>query len=213
MESREKIIEAAIKVFAKKGKFGTTMEEICKMAGYNKAMAYYHFKSKDNLYLEVLKIIISNSTSGINEVVKAKSRQDVDHYQYIKDILYATFNIFSQNQEHTKILLEAMGSGILEEPDVINIIEQATDSSNRANLIETIQDGINKKIFRSIDPNQFLISMIGICMIFFIVKPFIHIFDLDITDEGEFINKRISSVADLIFNGLLNRDISQKIND
>jgi AcrR family transcriptional regulator len=49
-ETREKILEAACRLFAEKGYRGTTVAEICRVAQANIAAVNYHFGSKENLY-------------------------------------------------------------------------------------------------------------------------------------------------------------------
>ena len=61
MKSRDRIINAAIPVFASKGSHGAHMEEIANTAHINKAMIYYIFHSKDDLYFEVLKHILNQA--------------------------------------------------------------------------------------------------------------------------------------------------------
>lgn len=52
--SREMILEAAIKLFSDKGFNGTTINEIAKEAGLSQGMIYYIFESKDQLLVEIL---------------------------------------------------------------------------------------------------------------------------------------------------------------
>ena len=49
-ETREKILEAACRLFAEKGYRGATVAAICRAAGANIAAVNYHFGSKENLY-------------------------------------------------------------------------------------------------------------------------------------------------------------------
>lgn len=51
-ETREHLLTAAGKCFAKKGFWETTNADICKEANINTAAVNYHFSSKDNLYIE-----------------------------------------------------------------------------------------------------------------------------------------------------------------
>lgn len=51
--TREKILEAAEKVFGEKGFLKATHAEICRLAGVNTALINFHFGSKDALYRAV----------------------------------------------------------------------------------------------------------------------------------------------------------------
>lgn len=52
--SRERILDAALKLFSEKGFNGTTVKEIADDAEVSKALIYYNFESKDAILLEIL---------------------------------------------------------------------------------------------------------------------------------------------------------------
>lgn len=53
--TRERILQAAAEVFADSGFERATVREICSRASVNVAAINYHFRDKENLYIEVLK--------------------------------------------------------------------------------------------------------------------------------------------------------------
>jgi len=55
LKTRLNLLEAAGEVFAKKGFWNATHEEICSKANANTAAINYHFGSKENLYVETWK--------------------------------------------------------------------------------------------------------------------------------------------------------------
>jgi AcrR family transcriptional regulator len=67
--TRARIIHSALAVFSTHGKSGTRMASIAQRAGVNKALVYYHFRSKDNLYRIVfqssLRRVIKNVYGGL----------------------------------------------------------------------------------------------------------------------------------------------------
>jgi len=66
MDAKEKIINAAIKLFAEKGFDATSVDEIANLAGVNNAMIYYYFSSKYGL----LSSLIRNSVSGFSDIIE-----------------------------------------------------------------------------------------------------------------------------------------------
>jgi len=56
--TRERLLEAAGKVFAEKGFRATTVRGVCKKAGANIAAVNYHFGGKNKLYAAVLSSIV-----------------------------------------------------------------------------------------------------------------------------------------------------------
>jgi AcrR family transcriptional regulator len=51
-ESRQKIYDAAVELFEKKGYENVTIEQICSKAGFSAGNFYVYFKSKDQIIME-----------------------------------------------------------------------------------------------------------------------------------------------------------------
>ncbi|MCB9681241.1 MAG: TetR/AcrR family transcriptional regulator [Alphaproteobacteria bacterium] len=52
--AREAILDAALKRFSRKGYRGTRVADVAADAGYSEALVYFHFKSKSELFREVV---------------------------------------------------------------------------------------------------------------------------------------------------------------
>jgi len=90
--TRERLLEAASRIFAEKGFRDTTIQDICSAADANVAAVNYHFGSKDNLYLEVWNSVsdvmmktyvnplssISDPEARLKEIVRERVRQTFD---------------------------------------------------------------------------------------------------------------------------------------
>ncbi len=61
-QTRAKLIEAALRVFAEQGYDHATVEEISLAAGYSKGAYYFHFDSKEEMLLELLSLWIEERT-------------------------------------------------------------------------------------------------------------------------------------------------------
>lgn len=60
-ETRAKILDAAVQEFSANGLAGARTERIATLAGVNKALLYYHFDSKENLYRAALEMTASKA--------------------------------------------------------------------------------------------------------------------------------------------------------
>lgn len=58
--SKEKILNVAIKLFAQKGYDGTSIREICKSADINICMISYYFGGKQELYQVIINNLIES---------------------------------------------------------------------------------------------------------------------------------------------------------
>lgn len=67
-DTRTRLIESAILLFAAKGFDGAGIREIAKHANANSALVAYHFCGKEGLYLEALKAIFSRKVSPVSQL-------------------------------------------------------------------------------------------------------------------------------------------------
>ena len=73
LEVKEKIIESATKYFSKYGFHKTTMDEIAKNIHKAKGVLYYYFKSKEELFNEVLKKELGTLKEALLEIVQSNN--------------------------------------------------------------------------------------------------------------------------------------------
>jgi TetR/AcrR family transcriptional regulator len=66
--SRQRLLDAAAAEFAARGFAGANVDRIAKAARVNKAMIYYHFKSKAALYREILHDMFAAVADGVAAV-------------------------------------------------------------------------------------------------------------------------------------------------
>ena len=60
-DTRARLLEAAVEVFAEEGFRGATIQRICRLAGANIAAAHYHFGDKEGLYAAVFEYAERNA--------------------------------------------------------------------------------------------------------------------------------------------------------
>lgn len=65
---KEKIIKAAITIFAQTGYAGTRIAEVAEAAGIGKGTIYEYFRSKEDLFFATFEYVIFESVDQINEI-------------------------------------------------------------------------------------------------------------------------------------------------
>jgi TetR/AcrR family transcriptional regulator len=209
MDTKAKIIAAAIEVFAEKGKHGARMEEIAARASVNKAMLYYFYTTRENLYIEVLAFIFREISKNIGDNIRRLMPKATAYDDKIKMIVKSHFDAYSFNLNYTKLILEAMA---IAQDDLKKAVELSKnlDSSEKEQVItpekfhEFIKEGVAKGIFRKVDSAQLLISIVGMNLIYFLSQPIARVFaECGIVDESKFLKTRQESVTDILLNGLM----------
>lgn len=71
--SREKILEVAEALFARRGYSGVGMREVAEAAGLGKSSLFHHFRSKPQLYFEALAAVVERIQYRLAPLMAAES--------------------------------------------------------------------------------------------------------------------------------------------
>ncbi|HOJ79430.1 MAG TPA: TetR family transcriptional regulator [Clostridiales bacterium] len=102
-EARERIINAAIELFSRKGYDATTVNDIAGAANVNKALIYYYFKNKQDILDFMVDSILDDAVSGMLDYIQTNIVQMVrdGHLDIKPDRLHfandEAINAFLQN--------------------------------------------------------------------------------------------------------------------
>ncbi len=100
LSSRERIIKAARKAFAERGHDGVSMSEIAQMASVKKALIYYYFPSKEDLFYEVWQYSINE----LEDHVFSETRNESIYVSKLKRILRSYIDFITSKNEIKKIM-------------------------------------------------------------------------------------------------------------
>ena len=67
--TRQRLLEAAAAVFARRGFTAASVEEIAREAGYSTGAIYWHFRGKDDLFLAMAEAFALDRVRELNEVI------------------------------------------------------------------------------------------------------------------------------------------------
>jgi len=116
--SRDKIIEAAAKVFSKQGYFRTSMDEIAQAAGVAKGTLYYHFPSKSQLF----KVLITEGLNMMKRQVTSVLNSNLPIDEQLKKVIWKHIQLFLEYSELAHITFNEISSGI--DDDVLDEIQK-----------------------------------------------------------------------------------------
>lgn len=99
-DHRIQILEAAEKIFAKKGFYTTTMEEVAKEARLAKGTIYLYFESKEDLFFEVIERKLDILLGKIEEELQQSNSPS----QKIKKVIGIHLKFLEENEDFFKIM-------------------------------------------------------------------------------------------------------------
>src|SRR5260370_5400268 len=151
---RKRTLEAAHRVFAEKGSREATMDEIADGLGLSKPALYRYYKSKEELFREILGLFIQATAKALRESFK-DSRFDPETFFRIIDKWGCTPNLFfsaaseaPRNRRLRKIFSDGYNTAVdmvyafIEELKNLGIIKDGANSRLIAMPAIAIQDGL-----------------------------------------------------------------------
>ena len=76
--TREHLLAAAAQVFAERGFYGATLDEVARVAGFTKGAVYSNFKNKDDLFLTLFKANYEREMALLLATIEASAVPVVD---------------------------------------------------------------------------------------------------------------------------------------
>ncbi|MBS1272603.1 MAG: HTH-type transcriptional regulator RutR [Candidatus Marinimicrobia bacterium] len=195
---QKEILRAALKEFVEYGQKGARMQSIADRANVNKALLHYYFSNKQNLHREVLHRVFR---MAINSIYQSIDEADSPENQ-IRGIIRAYFSLFRQNPAIPRLMLLELNANSSDFIEAFTQVFQADTVPFPQKMIQIIEDGIERGIFRPVNPRQALLSTLGTVAFYFIARPFARQV-LSIENEDQFIEERLEHIQDLIFHGLI----------
>ena len=139
-ETRNKILSVADKLFSRFGFHKTSMDEIAKIARKAKGSLYYHFKSKEDLFTEVVSKEIKSLKLQLSSVA---DDNDLPADIKIKTYLIKRMEILNEAANYH----ETIKADFFEHFDFIDDLRNDLDTWEKAKLKKIIQEGIETKKF------------------------------------------------------------------
>lgn len=173
---KELIFETALQCFNESGYYSTSLDTIARSAGISKGGLYYHFRTKNELFIELFHYRVSKYF----EQVRAYISDVRDPGLRLEMFVAKASEILTSNQDFMRFFLEFMSIGA-RDGDIRQVM---TDyySNSIANFSCIIQEGVATGKFLAADVQEiaravYFISM-GVFLTYFSVNA-----DFDLVDQ------------------------------
>ncbi len=196
MDTKEQILEAAIECFTRFGYGKTTMSDIGKKVGMNKASLYYHYKDKEALYHAVISklrrehnLVLRNELHKISPYDKKIIAFIKAEVNFTKSIAMNYFSDLADNE------VQAGETSAAYKP----IIRESIES-----IAAIIDEGINDRFFKNCDSMHIAEMILNVGRGFLLANCPLNKPLAERESAYDQVKLEISEAVQLILTGLMN---------
>src|ERR1043165_8167205 len=149
MDTRQKILSSATKLFSTQGYANTSLAQVAKEAQVSKALIFWHFASKEDLFRTALTDSLAPYSIDVLEALSG-----LGEFDQIRKLIDVYFEFVSHNVYSVRFLLSLV---VREEKNLDDMLDGTTELFRiyRKMLADIFQTGREKGLFRtSVNPEH-----------------------------------------------------------
>ncbi len=152
---RKRLMDAAILLFTNRGYAATSVREIVEMAGVTKPSLYYHFESKEGIYLAILEELLKIA----DESIAASRVKDGTARERLQAFLLGIFRTFETRKAEVRMMNAVFwGPAQGAPPFDFEIFHEKL----KAVIAEFVAEGIAAGDLRPADPQDVTLALMGV---------------------------------------------------
>ncbi|MDR9457620.1 MAG: TetR/AcrR family transcriptional regulator [Salegentibacter sp.] len=192
-KTEDHILNAAERVFQRKGMDGARMQEIANEAGINKAMLHYYYRSKRFLFEAVFTKAFSLIAPEINKVVN----DDTDLFEKIRDFTYSYISFTQKHPYLPNFIIQELNR----DSDFINVLQTKKGFPDFRKFQAQVEKEVRDGKIRSIKAEQLFIHLLSLNIFPFLAAPLIKGF-LKINDRTykQLMEERKEEISNILIN-------------
>jgi TetR/AcrR family transcriptional regulator len=157
--NRKEIMQTALSLFSQKGFSNVSMQEIALKSEFAVGTLYKFFSTKESLYSEVLKEKFNEFYGVLIQALKVPGNE----IKKINSFLENKIKWFSENFDYIRLYVtETFGVGFIDKKE-LNEIKEKIHGELLKEIEALFKSGIEKMIFKRMDPYILAISLNGLC--------------------------------------------------
>src|ERR1700686_4316959 len=163
LTTARRIVATAEEIFAEQGLAGARMDEIARAAKVNKALLYYYFRSKEELYRFVLETLLSQLRAGVG----AKGAGPVSPSKRLAGVIDNFFDFVQRHPNYPRLVQRVMMS----RGSNLEWIVSEFYRPLHGRLVDLIEEGISTGEFRRVDTRNTALTVVSIMVFYFAAAP------------------------------------------
>lgn len=198
--SRDKILDAAEGLFARRGFAGVGLREVAESAGLGKSSLFHHFRSKTELYAAVVGRILDLFDQRLTSALAAGGDPRARFDRWLDNV----FDTFAQYPTSARLLLRSL----FEDDDLTGTSEEerhVDDTMRRmlGSLASLLKEGMRAGVFREASIPHMIQSLMGLTVYHFASGEFGEELVGGSLFSPAAVRRRKEEVKALLYQGLL----------
>jgi len=201
-DTETRIFDAALRVFARKGKDGARLQEIADEAGIHRPLLHYYFRTKQQLYEAVAERMFTQFLAGFDVPagdgrLEHTLRAFIDHYfDSVREHQHAAMWMVSENMAGNPVLGELLARAF------------ETEGSPQRTMVDAIERAVASGEIRTVDPRQLMLTIVSACVFPFVSLPTVKMMNpLAERDLDAWVEERKQHVFEVVYYGLASREV------
>lgn len=192
---RQELLETAIGLFAEHGLKGMTIRDLAGKAKVNSALLYYYFENKESLFRECLRAVLDGFLDRLHANLRPFTSAR-DRLSFLVD------GIMEYYIAHPK-RMRLMGAGLPLHAALFAQVLNGLPARRPLLPLVILQEGMERKELRRLNPLQAWWSMLGMCMFSLYVEDVLpHIRKTGLPFELPDLRARREQILDMLVAGM-----------
>lgn len=195
-DTKQKILQAAEKIFHKNGFKGTRTTQIAEEAGISRTMLHYYFRTKESLFQEILESTLNLVFSNMKRLIG----QQVDLETLVGGIIEVVSDLFEAKPGLPSFLVNLFN----ESEELAYFLAHSQEDTIPSQLEEILK---NEKELGTVSENvsgeDLIMNIYGLCAMPYLTMTYVKAKEnRDEEAVKEFIRKRRSKIKAFVLNGI-----------
>jgi TetR/AcrR family transcriptional regulator len=197
--TEDRILEAAMKVFTRKGFAAARTEEIAKEAGINRALLHYYYRDKQSIFNLIFETRFKEFFKGLFVIFES---DNISLFEKIERMVNHEITTLIKHPHLARFVI----TEIAQQPELL-LEHGAKLGINPRLLISEFEKQVNAEVqagtIRPIQGRQLLINIMSLCIYPFVASPVIQtMMSLQEKEFYEMTEQRKRLVSDFIINSI-----------
>ncbi len=195
-DTKQKILQAAEKIFHKNGFKGTRTTQIAEEAGISRTMLHYYFRTKESLFQEVLESTLNLVFSNMKRLIG----QQVDLETLVDGIIEVISDLFEAKPGLPSFIVNLFN----ESEELAYFLAHSQEDSIPFQLEEILKyEKQRGAVSESVSGEDLIMNIYGLCAIPYLTMTYVKAKEnRDVEGMKTFIRKRRTKIKAFVLNGI-----------